>query len=153
MNFKLIALGGLAFYVMTWVISMITGPLIHQGVLADAYLATASFWRPELTQVPPDMAGLMPRWIVTGLVHSFVIAAFYGYFRPAFDGSGFMRGFKFGVVLWLLFASLMGTWSGIFNLPDRIWFWWIVESAVVYALCCGVMGWVAGRWCPPAASA
>jgi hypothetical protein len=153
MNLKLIALGGLAFYVMTWVISFVTGPLIHNGVLVESYLATASFWRPELTQVPPDMAALMPRWVVTGLILSFVVAGLYGCVRPVIAGHGFVRGAKFGIVLWLLIASVMGTWTGIFNLPDKIWFWWIVEAAVVYALAGGVLGWVADRWCAAKASA
>ena len=153
MNLKLIALGGLAFYLMTWVISFVTGPLIHNGALVESYIATNSFWRPALTQVPPDMASLLPRWIVTGLILSFVVAGIYGYFRPAIAGRGFMRGARYGIVLWLLVASVMGTWSGMFNLPDKIWFWWIVEAAVVYVVGCGVLGWVADRWCAPKASA
>jgi len=152
MNTKLIVLGGLAFYVMTWVVSVVTGPLIHQGVLAQAYVETAAFWRPELMQVPPDMAALMPRWIVTGLIHSFVVAGLYGYFRPALAGTGFLCGAKFGIVLWLFAAALMGTWTGIFNLPDRIWFWWMGEFAVSMAICGGVLGWVADRWCAAPAS-
>jgi hypothetical protein len=153
MNLKLIALGGLAFYLMTWVISFVTGPLIHNGILAEAYLATNSFWRPALTQVPPDMAALMPRWVVTGLSLSFVMAGLYGCFRPAIAGSGFARGAKFGLLMSLLVAATMASWSGFFNLPDKIWFWWIVEALFTYVICGGVLGWVADRWCAPTASA
>jgi len=153
MNLKLIALGGLAFYVMTWVVSFVTGPLIHNGVLAEAYLATASFWRPALTQIPPDMAALMPRWVVTGLVLSFVVAGLYGYVRPVIAGHGFVRGARFRLLMVLLVAATMASWTGIFNLPDKIWFWWIVEALFSYVICGGVLGWVADRWCAPKASA
>jgi hypothetical protein len=68
MNAKLILLGGIAWYATAWVVSMATASFIHEGVLADDYLATAAFWRPELMQDPPDMAALMPRWLATGLM-------------------------------------------------------------------------------------
>ena len=32
----------------------------------------------------------------------------------------------------------MASWSGFFNLPDKIWFWWIREalfSYVIWAAC------------------
>jgi len=153
MNAKLVVLGGFAFYVTSWLISFVTGPLIHEGVLAETYAATASFWRPELMQVPPDMAALMPRWIITGLIFAFVVAGLYGCFRSAIAGTGFVRGAKFGLLLSIFAAALMGTWTGIFNLPDRIWFWWIGETVVSFAICGGVLGWVADRWCGPSANA
>ena len=60
MNWKLIIVGGLVFYVVMFVVSMVTGPVVHQGILLESYQATEQFWRPELRQVPPDMAALMP---------------------------------------------------------------------------------------------
>ena len=48
-NVKVIALGGLAYYVAQFVVSMVTGPFIHEGVLNELYMANASFWRPETT--------------------------------------------------------------------------------------------------------
>jgi hypothetical protein len=147
MNLKLIALGGLVFYAMTWVVSMVTGPLIHEGVLAETYAATASFWRPELMQVPPDMVSLLPRWITTGLALSFVVAAIYGIVRPAIGGQGWTRGAKYGFGVGVLANAALATMSGVFNLPDVIWFWWIVEGLVVYTLGGAVLGWVGDRWC------
>lgn len=32
-NIKVILVGGLAMYVAQWVLSMLSGPLIHEGVL------------------------------------------------------------------------------------------------------------------------
>jgi hypothetical protein len=58
---KLIVVGGLAFYAMTWILSFVTGPVVHNGLLLESYQATAAFWRPALMQPPPDMAALLPR--------------------------------------------------------------------------------------------
>ena len=81
MNWKAIVLGGLAYYATAFVVSMVGGVFIHEGVLDAAYRATESFWRPELVQQPPDMAALMPMWIATGIVTSFILAGIY--LRPA----------------------------------------------------------------------
>ena len=86
-NLKLIIVGGLVYYLMQWVVSFITGPLIHEGVLTEAYQANASFWRPELNQEPPDMAALMPRWIITGLLTPLLVAALADHIRAAFTCS------------------------------------------------------------------
>ncbi len=146
MNLKLILIGGIAFYVATWVLSMVTGPLIHEGVLAEAYKATASFWRPELMQDPPDLAALMPRWIPTGLALSFIVAGLYGKVRASFAGRGLMRGARYGLGVGLLAGAVAASWSGVFNLPDVIWFWWIVEGLAMYVVGGAVLGWVADRW-------
>ena len=148
MNAKLIVGGGLAFYVVTWILSFATGPIIHNLILLDSYQATAAFWRPALMQVPPDMAALLPRWITTGLIYSFVVAALYGKVRPVFAGTGWMRGARFGFWIWLLGTAIAFMYSGFFNLPDRIWFWWAVEGLVGSLLGCAVLAWVADRWAP-----
>jgi hypothetical protein len=51
-NIKLILIGGIVYYVVQFIISMIAGPFIHEGVLDETYRATTSFWRPELVQDP-----------------------------------------------------------------------------------------------------
>jgi hypothetical protein len=148
MNGKLIILGGLAWFAATWVVSMATGPLIHEGVLAADYVATAAFWRPELTQTPPDMAALMPRWIGAGLVGAFITAFVYAWIRPALFGPGWLRGLKFGLIVFLLSTCFMLGWSGIFGLPDRIWFWWWVESIFYFLAGGAALGFVAGKVAP-----
>jgi hypothetical protein len=100
LNWKLILIGGLAFYFASWLVAPISMPLIHDGVLADDYLATSQFWRPELMN--DNMGALMPRWIVTGLIGAFISAAVYGWVRSAFSGAGWMRGLKYGAALSLL---------------------------------------------------
>jgi hypothetical protein len=148
MNAKSIVLGGLAFYVVTWILSFVTGPVIHDGVLLESYKATAGFWRPALMQEPPDMAALLPRWITTGLIYSFVLAALYSKVRPVFAGSGWMRGARFGFWIWLFATAIALTYSGFFNLPDRIWFWWAIDGLVGSVIGCAVLAWTADRWAP-----
>jgi hypothetical protein len=152
MNLKLVVVGGLVFYIATWVLAPITGPLIHEGVLKEAYMATAAFWRPELMQQPPDMAGLMPYWITTGLIGSFIIAAIYSVVRSALAGPGWMRGLKFGVGLSLLSIGTQLALSGIFNLPAEIWAWWALEWTLMYLLAGTVLGWVAEKLSPATAA-
>jgi hypothetical protein len=145
MNWKIIVIGGIAFFVITLILSMITGPLLHDGILVDDYMATASFWRPELMQQPPDMAALLPRWIVSGLICSFIIAGIYSVVRDSFAGSGWVRGAKYGVVVALFGLTFMLGWSGVFNLPDGIWAWWWVESLVMNVVAGAGLGWIVAR--------
>jgi hypothetical protein len=145
-NIKTILLGGLVFYVTMFIISMGLGPFIHEGVLDPLYKATNSFWRPELQQDPPDMAALMPRWIATGLLTSFIFVGIYDNIRSAFSGSGIIKGLKFGLMMGVIYASICAGWSGVFNLPETIFFWWGVEGLIVYAAGGAVLGWYVGKW-------
>jgi hypothetical protein len=148
LNIKVIIGGGLAMYVAQFALSMVTGPLIHEGVLVEAYQANASFWRPELNQQPPDMAALMPRWIATGLIGAFILAGIYDNIRGGFEGSAVIRGLKYGVVVFLISLCISAAWSGVFNLPDSIWAWWNAEALLYYAVGGAVLGWVAGKLAP-----
>lgn len=148
MNWKLIIGGGLAMYVAQFVVSFATGPIIHNGILESAYMATASFWRPELTQDPPDMAALMPLWIATGVIGALILAAIYGAVRGAFAGAAWLRGAKYGLTVWLIQAVTMAGWSGVFNLPYKIWGWWAAEGVVYMVIGGIVLGIVANRLAP-----
>ena len=144
-NLKVILLGGLAFYVAQFIVSMVTGPFIHEGVLMDLYIANASFWRPELNQNPPDMAALMPRWIATGLIASFILAGVYDNIRSALNGAAWLKGVKYGVILFLFSLCMSAGWSGVFNLPESIWVWWNAEALLYYLVGGAVLGWAAAR--------
>jgi len=144
-NIKVIVLGGLALYVVQFVVSMGMGPFIHEGVLTEPYTATANFWRPELVQQPPDMAALMPRWITTGLIISFITAGIFDNIRSALGGSAMVKGVKFGFIVWLFNTCLSASWSGVFDLPEVIWLWWSIEGLILYLLGGLVLGWVVAK--------
>ncbi len=146
MNWKLIFVGGIVYYAAAWVVAIFSGPLIHEGVLDELYKMHAQFWRPELNQEPPDMAALMPRWIVTGLIGSFVIAGVYDVVRASFGGDGWLKGAKYGLVLFLIAATVTLGWSGVFNLPDALWGWWTLESIFYYLAGCIALGWYAEKY-------
>jgi len=147
-NPKVIFIGGIAMYVSQFLASMLTGPFIHEGVLTPLYIETQAFWRPELNQQPPDMAALLPRWITVGIITTFIIAGIYDNIRPALEGSGLVKGLKFGVIAWLFSLCLSAGWSGVFNLPEMIWVWWNVEFLLMYLLGGAVLGLVAGKLAP-----
>jgi hypothetical protein len=147
-NIKVILLGGLAMYVAEFLLSMVTGGLIHEGILKELYIANASFWRPELNQDPPDMAALMPVWITTGLITTFIIVAIFDNIRSALDGSSWLKGAKFGFIVFLFSACFSAGWSGVFNLPGMIWVWWNVEALAMYLVGGAVLGLVVSKLSP-----
>ena len=148
MNWKVIILGGLAYFVATFAMGAATGPLIHEGVLEELYNATSVFWRPELNQDPPDLAALMPRWIAGGLLTAFLYAGIYDCFRSALNGSAVIKGLKYGFVLFLITSAYAVAMSGIFNLPNAIWGWWMAEG-LLYSLVGGAaLGWVTQKLSP-----
>ncbi len=146
LDFKVIFLGGLVFYVAMFILSMAAGSIIHEGILDPIYKAHQEFWRPELNQDPPDMASLMPRWIAVGLFTSFIFAGIYDNIRSAFDGSPVIKGIKFGVVVALIYGSTAAGWSGIFNLPDTLWMWWAIEGFIMYIAGGAALGWFVGKF-------
>lgn len=147
MNWKLVLVGGIVFYIVMFVVSFATGPVVHNGILQESYQATVRFWRPELRQVPPDMAALLPRWIATGVITSLVLAAVYGWIRPAL-GSGWLAGVKFGIILSVFGCALMAGWSGVFDLPNKIWLWWAIEQPFYYVPGGAVLGWLGEKLAP-----
>ena len=151
MNWKLIVVGGLLFYVVMFVISFATGPIVHEGILDETYRANQSYWRPELNQDPPDMAALMPRWIAVGLLTTFIFAAIYGWIRSAFSGAPWQKGMKYGLLLSLVGCCFMAGYSGIFNLPGNIWTWWGLEQFAYYLPGGAALGWVAQKLAPEGA--
>mgnify|MGYP006908211503 FL=1 len=152
MNPKIIVAGGLAMYVAQFVLSFATGPLVHEGILVEAYRANQQFWRPELNAVPPDMVALLPLWITTGIVGSLVLAGIYGAIRDGIAGRGWLSGLKFGLLVWLIQVVAMAGWSGVFNLPYEIWLWWGAEAVVYMAVGGAVLGLVAEKLSPRAAA-
>ena len=141
-NIKLILLGGLFYYVLQFLISMVSGGLIHEGILDPIYRSVPEFWRPELNQDPPDMAALMPRWITVGLVGAFIGVFIWDNIRAALSGSNVIKGLKFGIIMGLFYASVGAGFSGIFNLPEAIWFWWSIEGFILFTIAGMALGWI-----------
>ena len=150
MNWKIIFIGGVAYYATMFVVSMATGYFIHSpaGVLFETYQATALFWRPELNADPPDMAALMPMWIATGLASALIAAGIYSVVRSSLAGAPWQRGLKFGVIA-ALFAVISAIgYRGIFNLPDHVWAWWMVDATLLHLAGGAVLGIVAHKVAP-----
>lgn len=146
LDWKVIVGGGVLMYIVQFLVSFITGPLIHEGVLDPLYMATSEFWRPELNQDPPDLAALMPHWIASGLLSALVLAGIYDNIRSALNGSGLVQGLKFGLIIAIIYAMFGLAFSGVFNLPMAIWGWWALEGFVVYPVGGLALGWFAGRF-------
>ncbi len=146
LDWKVIVGGGVVMYIAQFVVGGLTGMFIHEGVLDPLYKATSEFWRPELNQDPPDLAALMPRWISVGLLISLVYAGIYDNIRSALDGSGLIKGLKFGVLMALFYTMFNLAFSGVFNLPDAIWAWWTVEGFIIYPVGGIALGWFVGKF-------
>lgn len=149
MRWKLIILGGLAYYIVTFVVGMATGPLLHNGLLKPEYKAHSELWRPELNEEPPNMGALMPRWIPSGIAASFIVAFVYSRVRSAFSGPGWKKGLQGGFLLGLLGLTwgILG-YAGVFNASDKIWIWWGIEGFLYFLIGGAVLGWVGQKFDP-----
>ena len=150
MNWKIVFIGGVAYYAASFLLSIIGGTAIHSpdGVLGPIYKEFASFWRPELNAVPPDMASLMKLWVPIGLFNSFLLAGIYSIIRSSLTGTPVIRGLKFGVIAWIFgLVSALGYW-GVLNLPTKIWSWWLFEGIWMQLISGIVLGVVAQKLAP-----
>jgi hypothetical protein len=148
MNWKVVVIGGILFYIVTFALGFATGPLLHDGLLKPTYREHSEFWRPELNQEPPDMGPLMPRWITTGVIWALVVAALWDKARGCFSGPYWRRGLTGGLYLAVLYAAVLFQWSGVFDLPDKLWLWWSLEGFLYYLVGGAVLGWVTGKLAP-----
>ena len=148
MNWKLIVVGGLVFFVVTFIVGYGTGELIHNGVLKESYKATQGMWKPALEQDPPDMGAVMPYWITTALIGAFILAAIYGCVRSALSGPGWKKGLVFGLILWGTVIVWLLDSSGVFHLPNKIWIWWAVDKLILYLPGAIALGWVGAKVAP-----
>jgi len=146
LDWKVIIGGGVLMYIVQFLIGGMTGMFIHEGVLDPLYKSTTEFWRPELNQEPPDMAALMPRWIATGLLAALVFAGIYDNIRSALNGSSVIQGLKFGLMIAVIYAMFGAAYSGVFNLPEAIWWWWMLDGFLVYPIGGLALGWFAGKF-------
>lgn len=153
MNWKIVFIGGGAYYLANFLLSMVLGIVIHDpqsGILAEAYAATMSFWRPELFRDSLDM-GLMFRILIpSGLLSAFLGAGIYSVIRPALTGAAWLRGLKFGAISVIFGIISVLSYRRVLNLPDQIWSWWIIGSVIVCLPAGVVLGWVSQKLSPAA---
>ncbi|HZF26257.1 MAG TPA: hypothetical protein VEZ88_08335 [Steroidobacteraceae bacterium] len=97
------------------------------------------------------IAALLPYWITTGLLSALILAGIYGHVRSTFAGAGWLRGLKYGFVVFLLSCGFSLGMSGVFNLPSTIWVWWGVDSLIMYLVGGAALGWVAEKVAPQGA--
>jgi hypothetical protein len=147
MNWKLVIIGGIVFWLVTNILGMlVTGTLIHEKILDAVYQANESFCLPELRQDSPDMAALVPRWLLTSFVSSLVVAGIYSLVGGSFGGPGWSRGLKWGLCLGIFSAMSYFAMSGVFDLPLQMWIWWSIDALILFILGGAAMGWAAERF-------
>jgi hypothetical protein len=147
MNWKLILIGGIVFWLVTNIFGMlVTGMIIHEGILDPIYRANESFWLPPLRQDPPDMAAVMPHWLLTSFVSSLVVAGIYSCVHTSFAGTGWKKGLTWGLCLALLTFMTYMSFSGLFNLPMKMWLWWGVDALILFLLGGAAMGWAGQKF-------
>ena len=147
MNWRLIIIGGLVFWVVTNIVGFgVTGLIIHGAILDPIYRANESLWIEPLRQDPPDMAAVMPRWIMVSLISSLVVAGLYSCLRKAFEGPGWKCGMIWGLYLAIFsFVTLLG-YAGVIALPMTIVIWWSVDGLILFVLGGAAMGWAGERF-------
>ena len=84
----------------------------------------------------------MPRWITVGLITSFAFAGLYGWIHQGFDGPGWKKGLLYGAFLSIVWCLFLAGLSGVFNLPEKIWAWWGIESFFYNLPGGAVLGWL-----------
>ena len=147
MNWKLIIIGGIVFWLVTNVVGMfVTGIIIHEGILDPIYQANESFWLPPLREDPPDMAAVMPHWLLTSFVASLVVAGIYSCVHSSFNGPGWRKGLTWGFCLALVTFMTYMSFSGLFHLPMKLWLWWGFDALILYAAGGTALGWAGQRF-------
>lgn len=142
MNWKAVVIGGLVFWIVTNVVGIVvTGPVIHEGILDPVYQANESFWLPELRQDSLDRAALMPQWLLNSLIFSLIVAGIYSCVHSSFSGAGWKKGMMWGLCVGFLVAGVTWSWSGVFNLPTQMWVWWIIDGLILFLVGGAAMGW------------
>lgn len=148
MNIKFVLIGTVAWFLISQVIGMVSGMLIHGpgGALNATYMEFAAMWRPELNQQPPDMAALLPLWMSMAALNALLMAVIYELIRPALNAGLVANGVRFALVTGLTMTALYAMHFGLFALPARVWIFWGIEGALNYLLGGIALAFIAGRF-------
>ncbi len=88
----------------------------------------------------------MPRWIAGGLISSLILAAIYGWVPPALQGPGWKKGLSFGLGVAIMASVFLLGYSGIFDLPGKIWIWWGIDGLILYPVAGAALGWFGDKY-------
>jgi len=144
---KAVIIGGIVFWIVTNIFGMFgTGILIHEKILDPIYRANESFWVPELRQDPPDMAALMPKWLINSLISSLIVSGIYVCVHSSFSGAGWKKGLMWGLCLGFFAGAMVWSWGGLFDLPAKMWVWLVIDGLILYPIGGAAMGWATARF-------
>jgi len=146
MKWKLILFGGVTWWLVKFIVGIATVTVIHMGIMRETYLQIPHFFRPELMQDPPDETTLMGYWIITGLLAGLLSAALYGWVQSAFKGSGWRRGLQFGLLMTLAQGAIFLVYSGVLNLPPKVYAGWMVDDLILNCIGGAAMGLVVAKF-------
>ncbi len=147
MNWKRVLLGTVVFWLVSNILGLgLTGWLIHEKVLDSEYQAHEKLWLPELVQDPPDMASLMPKWLLLSFVSSLVVATIYNLVRGSFAGPGWRRGLSLGACLGIFASVSYFSLTGMIAMSTKIALWWSLDALLLFLASGAAMGWAVGKW-------
>jgi hypothetical protein len=123
--------------VVVFVIMEVLDFVVHSLILAGAYQATASVWRPN------DVM-MQKMWVmyVSNLVVAFFISLI---FSKGFEGKGLLEGARYGFYIGVLLSMGMawGTYVMI-PIPWRLSIQWFMYGMIEYIICGMALAWVFG---------
>lgn len=129
---KKVLLGALAVFVTLSVLDYI----IHSIILASAYEATKSIWR-------PDMMSLMWVFSVVSLIGSFFFSLI---FSKGYEGKGIIEGVRYGLYIgiWMSAGMAYGTY-GMIAIPYSMAIQWFLYGILEYIAAGVVIALVFGK--------
>ena len=96
----------------------------HGKVMKEAYIATASLWRPEAEMIGGALHG--------GMALSAVIATYI--FIKGYEGRGIKEGLRFGIIITLLFSGCLLIAHATQPIPMSIIQMWALGDLIMYSL-------------------
>jgi hypothetical protein len=122
MNTKRYVLGSLAVFVFIFVFEWV----LHGQILAGLYEQTMEVWRPK-----EGMADYMG-WMVAGQL---LFAFIFGYiFLKGYENKGVGEGFRYGILIGLLFAPAQLIWYAVLPIPLTLAIGWLGGAIIEMAL-------------------
>ncbi len=114
-------------FVVVYVVVQALGYLLHNVMLADAYMALAHVWRP-----PAEMMSLMWIMFLTSAVYLFI---FCYIFTKGYEGRGTGEGLRYGLLMGLFMAVPMAFESYmIYPITMSLALTWFVAGLATFVI-------------------